>query len=178
MNIFWGRKVGDNRIKHRLNPFILVCRPKEYRHQLQTEGTDSNSIVNHLLCGCSFQNSLHQFFRIHGGCIKEFLPLCLCLIPKFSRNLSLSEHFTIGTFKINSLHGHQVNNTFQVSFKTNGDLQHNGIKVKFIPDLLGHPVRISTCSITFIDKNYSRYFIASHLAINSDTLGLNSTHRT
>ena len=52
------------------------------------------------------------------------------------------------------------------------------MEIQFVPDLLGHPVRIGAGTITFINKYYAWHLVTGHLAIDCDALGLNPTHRT
>ena len=58
-----------------------------------------------------------------------------------------------------------------------GDLQHDGIQLELIAQLLGYPVGIGAGPVALVDKGDAGNLVPGHLPVNRDGLRLHPAHR-
>src|SRR5664280_3044276 len=77
-----------------------------------------------------------------------------------------------------SLHVNKVDYSYEVLFSTNRYLNRNRVSTKFLLNLLNNAEEISSGTIHFINKGYSRYHIFISLSPYGFRLRFNATNCT
>ncbi|OQC73093.1 MAG: hypothetical protein BWX45_00692 [Deltaproteobacteria bacterium ADurb.Bin002] len=90
------------------------------------------------------------------------------------RNVLHADLFAAFSVEINGFHRHQIDHAFQLRFKSDGNLHGHGVMPQFGSKLFNDPERIGAAAVAFIDKRNAGDFVALHLLIDGDGLGLNA----
>ena len=85
-----------------------------------------------------------------------------------------SNIFSVKAVKIDRFHGYKVDNAVQVRFKAHRDLHGHRIVAQLFLQLADDTWRVGATAIAFIDERDTRHFVALHLLIDGNGLGLNT----
>ncbi len=94
------------------------------------------------------------------------------------RDIFLAYDLAHVAVKIEGLHGDQIDHAFQIFLESDGNLEQDRVKSKFIPDLVYDAIRIGAGPVAFIDKSDTRHPVPGHLSIYGNSLGLHAAHGT
>ncbi len=173
-----ARQVIGHRVQQFLDPLVLVGRSDHNRGQFQAEGALADGGLDHLFGGAAFQHRFHQLVGEHGGGVEQGLAGRFRLVLEVGGNFRLADDIAVVAFKIDRLHGDQVDHPGQIRLQTDGQLYRHRVEAELVAQLLGNPGRIGAGAVALIDKGDPRYPVTGHLAVDGDALGLHPAHRT
>ncbi|KAF5048383.1 hypothetical protein DSECCO2_450710 [anaerobic digester metagenome] len=166
-------QVADNSIEQRLDALVLVCRAHEHRAEFETDGSFADGLLQQFNGYVVLKHGFHKLIGAHGNTVKQLFALGDGFCHEMGGNLSFTDLVCIRTgIEVQCLHGHQVDNAFQMILKPDGNLHQNRIQAELLDQLLFDTVRIGPGSVAFIDKGNTGNMVALHLPVNGNRLAL------
>ncbi|CSH48775.1 Uncharacterised protein [Shigella sonnei] len=173
-----GWQVINYRIQHRLNTFVLERRTTGYQDDFVVQNALTQSTFD--FCFSQFfttQVFFHQLFRSFSCGFDQVLVPFVSQFNHVCRDIFVFEGYAlVSVVPVDSFHFHQVNNTGEMFFSTNRQLQRNRVRAQTGFDLVNNFQEVRTHAVHFVNERNARNFIFVCLTPYGFRLRLNTTN--
>ena len=174
----WGWQVINYRIQHRLNTFVLERRTTGYQDDFVVQNALTQSFFD-LFFSQFFTTQVffHQLFRSFSCGFDQVLVPFVSQFNHVCRDIFVFEGYAlVSVVPVDSFHFHQVNNTGEMFFSTNRQLQRNRVRAQTGFDLVNNFQEVRTHAVHFVNERNARNFIFVCLTPYGFRLRLNTTN--
>ena len=158
------RHVLDDRIKELLYAFVSVCCTAAYRNCLALAGCFTKNLL-HLINGRLLTLKIlhHEVIIKLADLLNEFAVVKLCIICHIFRNVCYGDIIALLIIVDVSLHFEEVDDSLELVFLTDRELDADCILAKSVADLIYTSVEVCTKDIHLVDECHSRYIVGISL---------------
>ncbi len=171
-----GRHILQNRIQQLLHALVAVCGSAAHRHGRTFASSPAQNLF-HL-----FNRRLLALQIHHGQIVVELTDLLhhlrtvqLCIFLHVPQILGDSNIVSLVVVVDISLHLEQVDDTFELVFFSDGQLQHDGVLAKPRSDLLYRAVKVRSQNVHLVDESHTGHVVGVCLTPDVFRLGLNAS---
>ena len=165
------RHVLDDRIKELLYAFVSVCCTAAYRNCLTLAGCFTKNLL-HLINGRLLTLKIlhHEVIIELADLLNEFAVVKLCIILHIFRNVCYGDIIALIIIVDVSLHLEEVDDSLELVFLTDRELDADRVLAKSCTDLIYTAVEVCTKDIHLVDECHSRYVVG--ISLTPYVLGL------
>ena len=179
--IYRARQISTNGIQQRLNAFILKGRATSHREDVHRKGSLTDCTANFVFRKRRgiIEVLFHYFVIALSNRFQHLVTPFFGFRTKFSRNfLYIVVSAKVFGVPYDSFHGHQIDYSLEVFFRSDGDLDRTRICAQNFLHLAIYFKEVCSATVHFIYICQTRHMIFIGLAPNGFTLRFHTAYRT
>ena len=170
LNLRRRGQVADRPVQQRPHSHVFVGRADEHGGELLGQGSPANGIVDHLFAGLTFQVRLGKLVGKHAGRVDQLLPQALGLLHERMGDIGGDHRFVHRALVVQRFHPHQVHDALELPLQPDRHLHQHRVVAQPFAQLIGHPQRVGSHAVAFVDEGQPGYVVALQLAIHGQCL--------
>ncbi len=179
-NVERRRQIVDYRVEHRLHAFVLEGGAADHREDFHLQGSAAEGGFQFGLAnGFAFNVLVHQLVLIvvfHDGLDQHLMVGLRLLLQLFGNFFDLELGAQAFVIPHDRLHGHQVDDAFELFFLADGQLDSDGAGIEALADGVDCMLEVGAHLVHLVDEANARNPVLIGLPPDGFRLRLDSVH--